>query len=187
LRLTPCGSCSTLQISLGAFWESGLNHQHTGLYLLDPDTIITPWLIWFLLGIGLAFLELFLPGFILLFFGIGCLITAGALLIWDLTLNQQILLFILSSVTFLLLLRSRLKTVFRGASSDKQSDDFDDFPRGLRVPVIKTITPAEYGRIQYRGSPWYAAAGETIEEGNTVEIVSFADESRQVFLVRPVE
>ena len=78
------------------------------------NTLITPWLIWFLLGIGLAFLELYLPGFIVLFFGIGCWVTAGALLLWDMGLSLQILLFITSAVASLLLLRKWLMRIFRG-------------------------------------------------------------------------
>lgn len=151
---------------------------------MSLDTLMHPWLIWFLLGIGLAFLELFLPGFILLFFGIGCCVTAGALLFWDLSVTQQILLFITSSVASLLLLRQWLRRVFFGASSGKQDQDFDDFPLGQHAPVLKTITPFTHGRIQYRGTTWYAAAEETIEAGNTVEIIKYADNSRQIFFVR---
>jgi inner membrane protein len=153
---------------------------------LNPDILYTPWLIWFLLGIGLAFLELFLPGFILLFFGIGCLLTAGALLLWDLSLSQQLLLFIITSITSLLLLRQWLTRIFRGAASNQKGADFDDFPHGIHVQVLKTITPVEHGRIQYRGTAWYAAAEETIEPGSTVEIVRYADNSKQIFFVRKI-
>lgn len=151
---------------------------------MDLTTLLPPWLIWFLVGIGLAFLELFLPGFIVLFFGIGCWVVAGALLAWDLSLAQQVLLFIVSSVAALLLLRKWLQRVFLGVSADRQTTAFDDFPRGQFVPVVKTITPVAHGRIQYRGTTWYATAEETIEAGQTVEIVSFADHSRQIFFVR---
>jgi len=153
---------------------------------MNLGALITPWLIWFLLGIGLAFLELYLPGFIVLFFGIGCWVTAAALLFWDISLTQQILLFITAAVISLLLLRKWLMRVFRGVSSDKQDENFDDFPRGMHVKVLKTITPVDYGRIQYRGTSWYAAADETIEAGKTVEIIRYADNSRQIFFVRKV-
>ena len=153
---------------------------------MNLGTLITPWLIWFLLGIGLAFLELYLPGFVVLFFGIGCWVTAAVLLFWDISLTQQILLFITAAVISLLLLRKWLMRVFRGVSSDKQDENFDDFPQGMHVKVLKTITPADYGRIQYRGTSWYAAAEETIEAGKTVEIIRYVDNSRQIFFVRKV-
>ena len=154
---------------------------------MNLDALITPWLIWFLLGIGLAFLELYLPGFIVLFFGIGCLGTSGALLLWDLSLTQQILLFLTTSITSLLLLRKWLMRIFRGVSSDKPDEDFDDFPRGAHVKVLKTITPDNSGRIQYRGTAWDALADETIEAGDTVEIVRYATNSRQVFFVHKID
>lgn len=153
---------------------------------MNLGTLFTPWLIWFLLGIGLAFLELYLPGFIVLFLGIGCWVTAGALLLWDLSPTQQILLFITTAVISLLFLRKWLMRIFRGVSSDKQDEDFDDFPQGVHVTVLKTITPTENGRIQYRGTTWYATAEETIEEGKTAEIIKYADNSRQIFFVRKI-
>ncbi len=154
---------------------------------MSPEPLITPWLIWFLLGIGLAFMELFLPGFILLFFGFGCWIAAAVLLFWDISLTQQVLIFVTSAVGSLLLLRKWLMRVFRGASTDKPDKDFDDFPRGVRVTVLKTITPEVFGRIQYRGTAWDAVAEETIAAGETVEIVSYAGNSRQIYLVRKIE
>lgn len=154
---------------------------------MTPETLITPWLIWFLLGIGLAFLELFLPGFIVLFFGIGCWITAGALLLLDISLATQVLIFLITSISSLLLLRKWLMRIFRGVSSDRPEQEFDDFPHGQHVIVLKTITPTHSGRIQYRGTTWNAVAETTIEAGTTAEIVSYAANSRQTFLVRHVQ
>lgn len=154
---------------------------------MQIDKLITPWLVWFLIGIGLAFLELYLPGFIVLFFGLGCWFVAGSLLLWDLSLNQQLLIFLVTTIVSLLLLRKWVMQIFRGASSDKQDDGFDDFPKGTHVRVMKTITPTEYGRIQYRGTAWYATAEETIEQGATVEIIRFADDSRQIYVVRKIK
>lgn len=151
---------------------------------MSLDIIIQAWLIWFLLGVGLALLELFLPGFILLFFAIGCWAAAGALLIHELSLTQQILVFIVTSIVSLVLLRQWMMQTFQGTSSETVEGDYDDFPLGLRVPVIKTISPDSSGRIQYRGTAWDAVAEETIEEGATVEIVGYAGKSRLTFLVR---
>lgn len=153
---------------------------------MNLETVITPWLIWFALAVGLAFLELFLPGFIVVFFAAGCLVTAGALLIWELGVSMQIFLFIASSVISLVLLRRWLMGVFRGVSPDSLDEDFDDFPRGAHVKVTKPITPGEHGRVQYRGTTWYAAADDTLEEGQTAEILRYADNSRQVFFVRKI-
>ena len=153
---------------------------------MNLDISTASWLIWFLLGTGLAFLELYLPGFVVLCFGIGCWATVGALLFWELSLTHQILLFVTTSITSLVLLRKWLMRVFRGTSSDKSEDEFDDFPKGARVTVLKSISPGRCGRIQYRGTAWDAEAEETIEVGATVEIERYAANSRQIFFVRRI-
>lgn len=151
---------------------------------MNPDAIFSAWLIWFLLGIGLAFLELFMPGFIVLFFGVGCWIVAGTLLILDLTITQQIIVFIASTITSIVLLRRMVIRIFRGFAIDHEQNDFDDFPLGVRVKVAQRISPQSNGRIHYRGTFWDAAADEEIGEGEQVEIMRFVDNSRQVFFVK---
>lgn len=150
------------------------------------DELLTPWLIWFLLGIALACSELFLPAFILFFFGIGCLGVAGVLLFWDITLNQQLLVFLLLTIGSLVFLRKTLIRIFRGARTDSLDKDFDDFPYKERVVVLKAILPPNTGRVQHRGTAWDALADEAIEAGETVEIVGHAENSRQTFRVSKV-
>lgn len=148
--------------------------------------IFPAWLIWFVLGVIIAFLELYLPGFILLFFAIGCLSTAAALLVLDIDLAQQVIIFLITSVTSLLLLRKWMMRTFKGASSANNEGDFDDFPYGVHVQVLQKISPQKSGRIQYRGTAWDAVADESIEPGETVEIVRFSGNSKQIFVVRKV-
>ena len=143
-------------------------------------------LIWFLLGIVLAFLELQIPGFFVMFFGIGCWIVAGALLLWDLTVAQQITIFIVATISSIVLLRRFLVRVFRGDSSDGEAEGLDDLPKGLHVKVLRSISPNTTGRIQHRGTPWDAISDEEIQEGETVEIVRYADSSRATFFVKKV-
>jgi inner membrane protein len=145
----------------------------------------SPWLIWFLLGIGMAFLELALPGFIVLFFGIGCWVVAGALLIWDLSLTQQVLVFIAGTIASIVLLRKLLMNMLHGQSRPGASE-FDDFPHGVHAKVVKRITPTANGRIHHRGTLWDAAADEEIEEGATVKLVRYANGARQIFFVKKV-
>ena len=153
---------------------------------MNLDSILSAWLIWFVLGIGLAFLELLMPGFIVLFFGIGCWIVAGALLIWNLTVAQQIGLFIGGTIASIVLLRRLLMRVFRGLSSSSAQADFDDFPKGEHVKVIRRISPDRKGRILYRGAPWDATSDEEIVEGEMVQLIRYTDDSRLVFFVKKV-
>ncbi|MFP4315085.1 MAG: NfeD family protein [Desulfovibrionales bacterium] len=149
------------------------------------DLNFPPWLIWFLLGIGLAMLELMLPGFVIIFFGLGCVITSVVLLLVDLSLDQQIMVFLAGSILSLLALRKYMMQVFRGASSD-EADAMEAPPVGLKVKVVQPISRNMPGKISYRGSYWNALADEDIDADETVEIVGFAPTSRSTFRVKKV-
>lgn len=150
------------------------------------NAIFSPWLIWFLMGTGFAFLELLIPGFIVVFFGIGCWVVAGILLIRDVPVSAQIGIFIAGTIASIVLLRKFLIKIFRGMSSDKAGEGLDDFPRGVHVTVTSEILPNRNGRIAFRGAPWDAASDEQIAEGETVEIIRHADKSGLVFFVKKI-
>ncbi len=146
----------------------------------------SPWLIWFILGIVMAFLELQMPGFVILFLGLGCWVVAAVLLIWPLTLTQQMWLFIVASIAAILLLRKWLMQVFQGRSSSQAETDYDDFPKGAHVEVVQSIIPPATGRIRFRGTLWDAAADENIKEGEMAEIIRYAGNSRQIYFVKKI-
>lgn len=153
---------------------------------MNLDSIVSAWLIWFVVGVGLAFLELLVPAFVIIFFGLGCWVVAGAQLLWQLSLTQQFVLFIVATLLSIVLLRKWLMNIFRGKLEDRSDAGFDDFPKGAHVSVTQRITPEVHGRIQYRGSFWDAAADEAIEKDETVEILRHADDSRKVFFVKKI-
>ena len=57
-----------------------------------------PEIIWFFIGLLLALLEFGIPGLIILFFGIGAWVTALSCMLFDVGLNGQIIIFIISSL-----------------------------------------------------------------------------------------
>ena len=72
---------------------------------MDMATNFPPWLIWFVVGIAVSLSELLIPGFVIIFFGIGCLGAAAfAVALPDLYAGQ-IATFILVTVVSLLVLR----------------------------------------------------------------------------------
>jgi regulator of protease activity HflC (stomatin/prohibitin superfamily) len=125
-------------------------------------SLFSAWLIWFIIGIVLAFLELFLPGFVIIFMGVGCLVVAGALLIWTLTVPQQIALFIAATLLSIIFLRKWFMKIFHGFSSGHPEIHFDDFPKGEHVRVVKRISPQASGRIMFRGTLWDAVSDQAI-------------------------
>ena len=133
---------------------------------------LKPELIWFLVGLVLLIMEFALPGLIIGFFGIGAWIVALVCLITDIGINTQLIIFIISSVLSLLLLRKWLKGVFVGHVKSKQdmTADLNEFI-GERVVVKEKITPKAGGKVELHGTNWEAYADEEIEAGAIVEII----------------
>ena len=107
------------------------------------------YLIWFFIGLGFFVLEISAPGFIVFFFGLGSwivAITLGLLKI-NLNLNEQIILFIVTSLISLILLRAYLKNIFYG---DQRIRNFkkDTDNENMHAIVSKTIKANEFGEIE---------------------------------------
>jgi membrane protein implicated in regulation of membrane protease activity len=87
---------------------------------------LSPPVVWFLIGFALLIAEFALPGIIIVFFGMGAWITA--LTTWlglTTSLPSQNIVFCISSVLLLFVLRNRLKNIFVGnATNDKIEDEY---------------------------------------------------------------
>ena len=71
-----------------------------------------PELVWFIIGLVLFLLELVLPGFVIFFFGVGAWITALLCLIANPGFNLQAIVFGVTSILSLLLLRKMIQKRF---------------------------------------------------------------------------
>jgi membrane protein implicated in regulation of membrane protease activity len=133
---------------------------------------LKPELIWFLVGLLLLLLEFAAPGLIVFFFGLGACVVAVVCLLTDITLNTQLIIFIVSSFLFLLILRKWLKGVFLGHTTSKQdlTEDLEEF-LGQRAVVKEKIVPKAGGRVEFHGTNWVAQADQEIPEGTVVEII----------------
>jgi membrane protein implicated in regulation of membrane protease activity len=133
---------------------------------------LKPELIWFLVGLFLLIAEFVMPGLIVAFFGVGAWIVALICLFTDISLNTQLLIFIISSVLSLLLLRKWLKGIFFGHVASKQNikENLEEFV-GRRAVVKERIVPNGRGKVEFRGTDWTAEADDEIEEGTAVEII----------------
>jgi len=122
---------------------------------------------WLILGLLLLILEFVVPGLVLIFFGLGALLTA--LLLWavDMSLTAQILVFCVSSVVMLLGLRRFTKPVLFGQSSS--APDEEELI-GQHGRVTRSIAPPDEGRVQLHGVEWSAVASEPLAEGCSVEV-----------------
>lgn len=122
------------------------------------------WLIWLSLGILLAILEVFTPGFFVLGIGVSMAITAipAALM---LPLWLQLLVFGVSILVFFLLVRPLVMKI--PFSEKKSGIEAMINKEGL---VTEEIKPLEGGRVRVGGEEWKAQADERIGE-NTVIVV----------------
>ncbi len=149
-----------------------------------PDWL-RPEIFWLALGIVLMFLELAMPGVILVFFGAGAIITA--ILAWTGVLSSttgQMLCFVVSSVVMLFALRRYFRRFFGGrVVRGREYDEREEY-QGKTARVTCAIVPGTTsGRIEFDGCDWKAVASETIAEGSSVEIVG---KDNITFTVRPL-
>lgn len=132
-----------------------------------------PQLIWFLSGLALVLAEFALPGVILVFFGMGAwtaMITTWLGLTGSLT--TQLLVFGISSVLYLVLLRRWFQSRLTGFEAGRQdpAHNLDEFT-GREVKVLEAIAGDGLpGKVEFKGAAWTARAKEPIAEGRRVRI-----------------
>jgi len=133
----------------------------------------SPHIIWLIIGIILLIIEFSLPGLIVFFFGIGAIVVGILSLIFDLSLNLQLIIFIITSVVLLMSLRKWLKKTFLGrvGTNNKSQEALDDFV-GQQAVVINNIEPNKPGKIDFHGTEWTADSAENISKGTRVTIIA---------------
>lgn len=146
-------------------------------------TDISPILLWFLTGVLFLVLELLLPGLIVFFFGLGAWCAALVLYLVPMSLSSQLLVFLASSLLFLIGLRSTLKKVFWGRTLDKDAMD-PSLPLTGTGVVIEDILPPASGKIKYSGSFWQACADQPLLKGTVVRIL---DKKNLIIKVGPID
>ena len=135
--------------------------------------LLKPELIWFLVGLILLIMEFALPGLIIGFFGVGAWIVAAICLVTNISINTQLIIFIITSILSLVILRKWAKGIFMGHSEGEQdlSEDLKDFI-GERAVVIENISVKSGGKVELHGTNWIAVADQEIQKGTVVEIVN---------------
>lgn len=128
---------------------------------------------WILTGILLMIAEFIIPGIILVFFGLGALITALlSLLIPALSINWQLSIFIITSLLSLFSLRHWFKQIFTGNTKHATGDGMvTEGLAGEEGIVITAITPDLPGKIQLHGTTWKAKSADCIEPGTHVTVI----------------
>ena len=149
---------------------------------------MSTYLIWFLVGVCFLIAEFTMPTFIMFFFALGAGIVSIVSVYYNLSINSQIILFALSSVISLVLLRNYMKNIFKGDESkgkDKYFDNSIDSNKNIAI-VSKTIQPNNFGEIKYKGTFYKAQSENSIDEGKKVKVVSKGDEQGSYFTVEEI-
>lgn len=148
--------------------------------------ILSPSLIWFLVGVAFLIAEMMMPAFILIFFTAGCWITALVVWLFDISLTNQLLIFLAASLILLFTLRQYSLKIFKGKTREEIDDHYTDSKIGKTAIVTKKIAPNAPGEIKVMGSFWRATADEEIKEGTSVLIETKESEDGLTFKVKPV-
>ena len=146
------------------------------------------YLIWFLIGTGFLIAEFVMPTFIMFFFALGAIIVSIVTACFDLSINSQIMLFALSSVISLVLLRNYMKNIFKGNESKGEDKYFDNtIASNENIGIVsKTIEPNSFGEIKYKGTFYKAQSENSIDEGKKVKVISKGDEQGSFFTVEEI-
>ena len=130
------------------------------------------WVVWTVLGVILIVAEIFTPGFVLLWFGIGALTAAFAGLVGITSLPLQFLIFAVVSTV----LTAASRTIFVNYfSREKTGTDLktgvDALPGKTGIVVSSSRGALNEGAVKVYGSTWtaYPAEGEDpLEAGDRV-------------------
>jgi len=131
--------------------------------------MILPYWVWLALGLSLLFVEVVMTHFVMVFFGLGALIVCIATLIGLTTrTNSQLVLFSVSSLAMLLLMRKIFLAKFAACQPGTPPDYAGS------IAKAETDITQLGGYANYRGSQWiaYRVEGtEPIAAGSYIDVV----------------
>ncbi|MEO6683868.1 MAG: NfeD family protein [Ginsengibacter sp.] len=133
------------------------------------DILLHTAVIWFIIGFILFILEFIVPGLILFFFAVGAWTVAFLSVFGDIPLTGQLLIFIITSVLTILVLRKWLKKKLYGDQFSRQILE-DEFLGKFGIAET-SISPGNNGKVDFKGTSWQASSADIISAGEKVEII----------------
>ena len=152
------------------------------------DLTFSPWLVWFLAGIAILLAELAIPGFVIIFFGLGCWGAAVVAFFSPAAYSAQVAAFVVVSVASLLTLRRVAMRVFVGRSEGRgrEDEDLGNVPLGARLTLERDLEAGQAGRVRFRGTLWDAVSEERIPAGSEAEITGVDKANRSCLKLKGV-
>jgi membrane protein implicated in regulation of membrane protease activity len=150
------------------------------------DLTFLPWLVWFLAGIAIMLAELAVPGFVIIFFGLGCWGAAVVAVFAPDAYSAQVTVFLIVSVASLMTLRKVAMRVFVGRSEGAETDDLGNVPVGARITLDQDLEAGQIGRVRFRGTMWDAISEDRIPAGSDAEITGVDKANRSCLKIKGV-
>ena len=149
------------------------------------------YLIWFLIGVGFLVFEMISPAFILFFFGMGAWMTSLVMACFtNLNFNQQIIIFSISSLILLLLLRNYLQSIFYGNQNQAEDQYNNDNDKNASAIITKNIPKGGFGEIKFRGTFYKAKnddANIEVSKGTSVLVVGKGDDQGSFYIIKKID
>ena len=127
---------------------------------------------WLVSGLVMCALEFVVPGFVIIFFGAGAILTAFAALVFPgLSANAQAMVFLALSLASLAVFRRQAL----GNGAKKNADarvDYDDDFTGREVVAAEAIAAGAPGKVEFNGVNWNAVPDAALEKGERARIVA---------------
>ena len=150
------------------------------------DFTFSPWLVWFLAGIAVMLAELAVPGFVIIFFGLGCWGAAAVAVFAPDAYSAQVVVFLIVSVASLMTLRKVAMRVFVGRSEGQETEDWGNIPVGARITLDQDLEAGRVGRVRFRGAMWDAVSEDLIPAGSDAEITGVDKANRSCLKIKGV-
>ena len=131
---------------------------------------LSPTLAWFILGFFLLILELLNPSAFIFFFGFGAWTVSATISYTDLSTPWQLVLFLLSSMVYLAILRVKVLNYIE-QNSGESSYDIEDEHIGKIATVIEDIHPPLPGKVILNGTHWNACSSTPLKVGEAVQVI----------------
>lgn len=149
--------------------------------------LLQPVFVWFVIAVAFLVAELTAPGFVAIFFTLGCLSASFAAGLLGVDLQTQLVVFVVVSIGSLVLFRRVLRSIFRGQQGQGGDDDYLNERIGKPVIVTEPIFPNRQGKVKLDGSFWIAVADSAMAEGDAGVVESVDSENTLIVKVKPVE
>jgi inner membrane protein len=146
----------------------------------------SPWLVWFLAGIAIMLAELAVPGFVIIFFGLGCWGASVVAFFSPNSYSAQVAVFVVVSVASLMTLRRVAMRVFVGRSEGQETEDMGNVPVGARITLNQDLEAGQVGRVHFRGTMWDAISEDRISAGSDAEITGVDKVNRSCLKIKGV-